>query len=101
MPRHDVIQAALLADPTRVIEAERQRRQLLDLPPATALAHVSGTGSAQVVRQLCGVDGISVGGGDEDYLVRATDWERLGSALVATERPRGSRVRIVVDPPRV
>jgi primosomal protein N' (replication factor Y) len=101
MPQHDVIQAALLADPARLIEPERARRRLLGLPPDRALAHVSGRGSASVVAPLRGVDGISVGGADEDYLVRAAGWEQLGAALVAIERPRGSRVRIVVDPPRV
>jgi primosomal protein N' (replication factor Y) len=101
MPRHEVIQAALLADPSRLLEPERARRELLGLPPATALAHLSGNGSATVVEQLRRVDGISVGGGDGDYLVRAAEWEWLGAALVATERPRGSRVRIVVDPLRV
>jgi primosomal protein N' (replication factor Y) (superfamily II helicase) len=101
MPHHEVIQAALLADPSRLIDSERARRELLRLPPATALAQVSGNGSERVVEQLRGVEGLSVGGGDRDYLVRAVDWEQLGAALVATERPRGSRVRIVIDPPRV
>jgi primosomal protein N' (replication factor Y) len=101
MPHHEVIQATLLADPSRLIDPERGRRELLDLPPATALAYVSGSGSTRVVEQLRRVEGISVGGGDGGYLLRAADWERLGAALVAAERPRGSRVRIVVDPPRV
>ena len=38
MPHHEVIQAALLADPARLLDAERRRRELLGLPPATALA---------------------------------------------------------------
>jgi primosomal protein N' (replication factor Y) len=101
LPHHDAIQAALLADPTRVLEPELARRRLLGLPPTTALAHVSGSGSADVAEQLRGTLGISVGGGDDDYLVRAAGWDQLGAALVAAHRPRGSRVRIVVDPPRV
>jgi primosomal protein N' (replication factor Y) len=101
LPHHDVIDAALLADPARLLEPERSRRQLLGLPPDRALAQVSGVGSEAIVAALRDLDGISVGGGNGDYLVRAPDWEQLGTALVGVERPRGSRARIVVDPPRV
>jgi primosomal protein N' (replication factor Y) len=101
LPHHDVIQAALLADPARLLDPELARRRLLGLPPDSALAQVSGDGSEEIVGRLRGVAGISVGGGDGDYLVRASDWEQLGTALGGVERPRGSRARIVVDPPRV
>ena len=33
-------------------------------------------------------------------LVRADTWEALGKALVDTPRPKGSRLRVEVDPPR-
>ena len=101
MPHHEVIQAALLADPVRLLDAERQRRELLGLPPAAALASVSGPGSDAVAEQLRRCRGTSVGGGPGDYLVTAPTWDELGEALVAAERPKGSRVRIAVDPPRV
>jgi primosomal protein N' (replication factor Y) len=101
MPNHEVTQAALLADPVRLLDVERQRRDLLGLPPATALARVSGPGSDEVAEQLRRGGGISVGGGSSDYLVTARTWHELGKALVAAERPKGSRVRIAVDPPRV
>jgi primosomal protein N' (replication factor Y) len=100
MPHHEVIQAALLADPARLVEGERRRRELLGLPPSRALARVSGPGSDEFAEQLRG-GRVSVGGGPGDYLVTAASWRELGEALVATQRPKGSRVRIVVDPPRV
>lgn len=101
LPRHDVIQAAVLADPGRLIAVERERRLAFGLPPAMALARVSGGGSGAVVDQLRDCAGISVGGAQEDYLVRAPMWETLGRAVIAAERPKGSRVRVAVDPPRV
>ncbi len=100
LPHHDVIQAALLADPARLLDAERRRRELLDLPPAAALASVSGRGSDEVARQLRVVDGFTVGGDADDYLVSAPSWDQLGRAIIDADRPKGSRVRVAVDPPR-
>jgi primosomal protein N' (replication factor Y) len=101
LPRHEVVQAALLADPLRLLELERSRRELFGMPPALALAHVSGPGSGAVIDQLRDADGVTVGGAVDNYLVRAATWEQLGRALISTERPKGSRVRVAVDPPRV
>jgi primosomal protein N' (replication factor Y) (superfamily II helicase) len=101
MPSHEVIQAALLADPARLVDGERQRREVLGLPPARALARISGPGSDEVAEQLRRAGGMSVGGGPGNHLVTGPTWDQLGSALIAAERPRGSRVRIAVDPPRV
>ena len=101
LPHHEVIQAALLADPARLLDPERRRRELLGLPPAAALATVSGPGSDEVATQLRTVAGLTVGGGTSDYLVSAASWDRLGAALIGADRPKGSRVRVAVDPPRV
>jgi primosomal protein N' (replication factor Y) len=100
VPRHDVIQAALLADPGRLIEPERARREQFGLPPARALASVTGPGSGAVIDHLHSVPGISVGGAVDDYLVTAATWNELGAALIEAPRPKGSRVRVAVDPPR-
>ena len=62
LPRHEVVQAALLADPGRLVEPERDRRRLLGLPPFAALAAVSGPGSDEVAAALRAVPGIGVGG---------------------------------------
>src|SRR5690606_25836911 len=42
LPKHEVIQAALLADPVRLSEAEEERRRQLGWPPFRALAQISG-----------------------------------------------------------
>jgi primosomal protein N' (replication factor Y) (superfamily II helicase) len=100
LPRHDVIQAALLADPGRLADAESVRRRALDLPPFAALAVASGPGSDEVAGALREVDGVVVGGGAGRYVVRAASWDDLGRALIAARGSTRERVRIEVDPPR-
>ncbi|MCB0966313.1 MAG: hypothetical protein KDB37_05715 [Ilumatobacter sp.] len=100
LPQHDVVQAALLADPGRMMGPERERRQMLQLPPYGAYAEVSGTGADEFVASLEPVDDVMVVGGNDDYVARASSWMTLGQVLVAGERPSGSRLRIAVDPPR-
>ena len=100
LPRHDVVQAALLADPGRIVAGERDRRRLLGLPPYGAYAEISGAGSDEFVAGLATGAGVTVVGGEDRYVARADDWTTLGTALTAGERPSGSRLRIAVDPPR-
>lgn len=100
-PDHEVVRAARDADPTIVLEAERERRSMLGLPPFGALALATGAFSDEVVSQLDRNE-VQVGGdGEQRFLLRAADWVTLGSAINATTRPPGSRVRVAVDPPRI
>ncbi len=101
LPRHEVVQAALLADPGRLVEGERARRRLLELPPFAALASVAGPGSDEFAATLRAMGDVAVGGADGSYVVRAASWTDLGRALIGAARPKGSRLRIVVDPPRL
>ena len=48
-PNHEVIDAALHADPERVAAAEAQRRTDLRFPPVAAMAAVSGPGAADLI----------------------------------------------------
>ena len=100
LPHHDVIQAALLADPGRMVDAERERRALLGLPPFGAYAEISGSGSDAFVASIPPAEGVVVAGGAGEYVARADDWLVLGRAINAGVRPAGSRLRIAVDPPR-
>ena len=54
VPRHEVVQAALHGDPTRVADAEAERRDLLRFPPVTAMAEVSGPAAADFIAALRG-----------------------------------------------
>ena len=103
-PAHEVIAAASTGDPSRVVDAERARRESLGLPPFGALAVVSGAGAGEMVDEMVEhlAPGIQVGGdGAGRFLVRGPDWDTLGLALNAAERPSGSRIRVEVDPPRI
>jgi primosomal protein N' (replication factor Y) len=103
LPHHDVLQAALLADPARLQAIEWPRRQALGFPPAAALARISGAGAAPYVDELrAGSHDVQVAGTESaGYLARAATWAALGRALAATSRPPKSRLRIEVDPPRL
>jgi primosomal protein N' (replication factor Y) (superfamily II helicase) len=96
LPRHEVLQAVLLADPSRAAKVELSRRELLGLPPFAALAAVSGNGADEFAAAT-GLEASSTG---DVVLLRAPTWDRLGAAIAATPRPKGSRLRIEVDPAR-
>jgi primosomal protein N' (replication factor Y) len=105
LPRHEVIEAAVRADPGLLADAERPRRKLLDLPPFAALARLTGDppalAAAAASLRSAGV-GVS-GGADGAVLVRASSSETLAAALaaaLAAGRPAG-RLRADVDPLRV
>ncbi|MDP9464944.1 MAG: hypothetical protein M3P52_09995, partial [Actinomycetota bacterium] len=96
LPRHEVLQAVLHADPSRAAKVELSRRQLLGLPPFTALASVSGAGASE----FAAATGLEASSAGDVVLLRAATWDELGTALAATARPKGSRLRIEVDPRR-
>jgi primosomal protein N' (replication factor Y) len=100
LPRHEVVQAALLADPGRLTAGELARRELLGFPPAAALATISGAGSDVFAGDLRTHEAVQVGGVDGRYQVKAATWTALGAAIIATPRPKGARLRVEVDPPR-
>ncbi len=100
MPRHEVIQAALHADPGRLAAVERERRSMLNLPPFAAYGEIRGAGSDEFVASMPLVDGVAIVGGDSQYVARADDWMLLGRTINAGVRPAGARLRIAIDPPR-
>jgi len=101
LPEHEVVRAAVLGDPERVASAERERRELLRLPPFAAVAEVSGAAAADFVAGLGAPPGVQVAEiSPGRWLVRAGDHQTLCDALTAVRRPAG-RLRVEVDPLRV
>lgn len=101
IPDHEVVQAALHADPDRVARAERARRTLLRYPPISNLALVSGVAAPAFMDRFGSPEGVEVmGPSDGRWLVRADQQEVLLDALRRTPRPVG-RLRIEVDPLRI
>jgi primosomal protein N' (replication factor Y) len=101
LPRHEVLDAVLHADPGRLAATEWPRREMLRFPPAAALASISGPAAPAFVAALGRPAGIDVlGPSDGRWLLRAPNHAALCAALAATARPAG-RLRVEVDPLRV
>jgi primosomal protein N' (replication factor Y) len=103
LPGHEVVDAAVHADPSRFALVESARRAALRLPPETALAVVSGASAQVFVDQLVAAvvpDLEVLGPSDGRWLLRAPDHAVLADALAAVTRPPG-RLRVEVDPRRV
>ncbi len=96
VPDHEVIVSAQRAQPARVSQSELARRRLLGLPPFRALAAVEGADAVEFATAV----GLEFATTAKGVLIRADTWAVLGRALAETPRPRGSRLRVAVDPPR-
>lgn len=97
LPEHEVLDAALHADPGRLEVVERARRAMLSLPPTTALALVSGEGADQLATRLRSSDSaVDVGTtGSGRYLIRAAGPVELADALASVgPPPPGTRVEV-------
>jgi primosomal protein N' (replication factor Y) len=101
MSDHEVVRAALAGSPSVASDAEVARRTALSLPPFSAMAIIDGDGAERFTDDLRSRSGISVVAHRDRWLVRATDSTALADALVETERPANSKLRVEVDPPRL
>jgi primosomal protein N' (replication factor Y) len=97
IPHHEVLQAAVHADPTLLAGPERVVRQMLGLPPFGALAVLRGPGGPAIAQALAGVAGLAVSSDDDRWLVRAPDHATLCDGLASVRRP-AERLRVEVDP---
>ena len=104
LPDHSVITAAVHGDPGPLAQDELALRRQLGLPPASALAVLTGaTAPAYAVALSAGAAGgagspVAVAAlGGERFEVRAPDHPTLCDALAATPRPVGA-LRVAVDP---
>lgn len=97
LPDHEVLDAAVRGQPLRLVTAELELRRDLRLPPAAALATVTGAPGAELVAALA-ADRVEVSPiGDDRWLLRAPDHRTLCDALAGAPRPAG-RLRVAVDP---
>ncbi len=101
-PHHAAVRAAAAGDPGILAEEEAAMRAELGLPPARALALVSGEAADTYGAALRAAAGLGVevtGPVDGVWSVRAPDHEALADLLAAVPRPTG-RLRVAVDPAR-
>ncbi len=98
LPHHEVLRAAVHADPGLLANAERALRRELGLPPFSALALLGGPGAESYAAGLAGVAGLEVSALDADrFLVRADGHRALADGLATVARPP-ERLRVEVDP---
>jgi primosomal protein N' (replication factor Y) len=101
IPQHEVLRAATDGDPGPLTRSEGDLRRRLSLPPASALALVSGPSGPAYVASIDAAGPLeSADIGDGRWLVRAATTTALCDELAATARPRG-RLRVEVDPTSV
>lgn len=97
-PAHEVIRAAVGAEPSVLSDAELERREMLGLPPVSSIAAVGGEAAPEWIRRLGNPPGVDVQGPrDGWWLLRADDPATLADAAGAVKRPAG-RLRLRVDP---
>ncbi|MEZ5323033.1 MAG: hypothetical protein R2698_13355 [Microthrixaceae bacterium] len=108
-PDHEVVRAALGADPTPVAVAEAERRVVLSMPPAVTAVTIGGAAGPQFTEAvLAGAAevGLDVTADElavadrRSWLLRAHDRDALLDLLAGTVRPPGG-LRLHVDPMRV
>ena len=97
IPDHEVLQAAVHADPQLLSVPERHLREALGLPPFGALATLRGPGGPAYAEAMASVPGISVSPDGDRWLLRASDHVTLCDGLAAVARPT-QRLRVEVDP---
>jgi primosomal protein N' (replication factor Y) (superfamily II helicase) len=101
-PDHEVLKAAILGDPSRVLEGQRELRSLLGFAPSKAVAAVSGAGADVIVEAIRALEvAIQIDGPPGGpFLLRAPSQSMLCSVLSKVERP-DLRVRVEIDPLRL
>jgi len=98
---HEVLAAAVIGDPGSLAAHTAERRQVLQLPPFSALAEIAGAGMDEFVASLELAEGVTVAVGADHTLIRAGSTDALCNTLATGVRPPRSRLRIAVDPPRL
>lgn len=98
LPGHPVLAAAAAGDPGLLAADEAPLRAALRLPPASAVAAISGPAAEAYATALRATNAVEVLGPDrERWVARAPTAAILCDALAAVERPPG-RLRVDVDP---
>jgi primosomal protein N' (replication factor Y) len=100
VPDHEVLRAAVSADPGPLLESERRRREITGFPPAVTMALVGGEAAAAFVEAFGSPLGVEVRRRDTSWLLVAEDRAVLLDALAATPRP-GGRLKLQIDPMRL
>jgi primosomal protein N' (replication factor Y) len=101
-PQHELFQAIERLDFDTLLKHESERRLTLSMPPYGSLARITGVGTAAFATELASNMLVNVANlGENDVMIRAVSAHDLIATLQSTPRPKGSRLKIQIDPPRV
>lgn len=100
-PNHPLLRALLTGEVESYVQAEASTRQAFGLPPFGALARVSGTGYFHVGEELARNMLVNVSMTEGECLVKSSSTETLYEAFQSIDMPKGFRISVQVDPPRV
>ena len=101
-PHHELFAALKSLEFSTLLDHECERRRALSMPPFGALAHITGAGTSSFATDLAANLLVTVATlGENEILVRAASVDDLVTTLHATSKPKGSRLKIQIDPPRV
>ncbi len=97
VPDHEVLVAAVHADPEILARSERELRLAIGLPPFAALTVLRGPGAAVYAGGVAALGTVEVSSVEADrWMVRAPDHATMANALASVPRP-AARLRIEVD----
>jgi primosomal protein N' (replication factor Y) (superfamily II helicase) len=97
VPDHEVLAAAVHADPDLLARPERELRLTIGLPPFGAVTVLRGPGSAEYADGLRGLGTVEVSSTEPEWwMVRAPDHTVMADALASVPRPT-ARLRVEVD----
>ncbi len=102
IPDHPAIVSAADGDPSLLASEELEVRSMLELPPFSALARLSGAAAnayGEALRARAPSEVAVIGPDEGEWRVVAPDHDQLCDLLAAIARPAG-RLRVEVDPVR-
>lgn len=103
---HEVLEAAVAADPTMLSGPEQTRRALTEMPPASTVAVVGGPSADAFVESFRAIAGVRLddlrvdAAGEHQWLIRSANRTALLDVLDEVPRPAG-RLRLQIDPLRL
>ena len=108
LPDHEVLAAAMSAEPDSLNESERERRALFELPPVATIAVIGGDAAGAFVEAIAAASVVVAGppdlridqGAPGQWMIRSADRRGLLDLLATIERPPG-RLRLQIDPLRL
>lgn len=101
-PHHELFEALKSLDFVTLLDHECERRRAFSMPPVGALAHITGVGTSTFATDLAANLLVTVATlGENDVIVRAASATDLVATLQSTPKPKGSRLKIQIDPPRI